>query len=173
MSAHWLAQAINDQAMWYAGYMAELYKANKVAKRLNVPEGVTGFLSVASPGSARLSRIVLRAEGDQLGETARTLLPLVGTFKKSFDTNYGTMELTGVVDDVEIAITGRPPESCEVERVVEEIEVPTEEAHTEERVSYVMKGDCDPLLKPPEPEPEPELVPEETQSPTEEDVQHA
>ncbi len=106
-----------------------------------------------------------------MGETARILLPLVGTFKKSFDTDYGTMELTGVVDGVEIAIIGSPPEACKVERVVEEIDIPAEEAHTEERVSYVMKGDCDPLFKPPEPEPK--TVPEQTQSPTEEDTQHA
>lgn len=168
MSIKWLEQDLNNQAMRYAGYMAELYKTHKVARKLTVPEGVFGFVSIATPGYGRLSRIVLRAEGDLLGETGRILLPLVGKFKKSFDGEYGTMELTSVIDDVEIAIVGRPPETCEIERVVEEIEVPAEEAHTEERISYVMKGNCDPLFEPPELEPE--TVPEQTQSPTEENV---
>ncbi len=167
----WLQDVVKDQGMWYGGYLAEVFRIWKVGQKLPLPDDTYGYLSINHPGGDRPSEIIIRVDGEKMGETARALLPVVGSFKKKFDESDGDLELVGTLDGITVTISGKPPESCTVEKVVEEIEVPAEEAHTEKVTRYVMTGDCDPLLKPPEPEPE--TVPEETQSPTEEDVQHA
>ena len=83
-----------------------------------------------------------------LAECARLLLPKVGRFEKSFDENTNEIVLTAEYRGVTIILKDRTPETCTVERIEEEVEIPetVTPAHTEKRVKYALKGDCDPLL---------------------------
>jgi hypothetical protein len=166
-----LLTEVSRKTSWFAGYLSELYRLKAVAKKLDVPEGVDAYLDVNQPDGPSPSEIVFWVSGEQMAETARALLPAVGKFAKKFDETTGQLSLLADLDGIRISLEGAPPSTCTVEKVVEEIEVPAKEAHTEKTTRYVMVGDCDPLLKPPEPEPV--TVPEDDQSPTEEDTQHA
>jgi len=83
-----------------------------------------------------------------LGDAARILLPKVHKWDKSFDETQNKIRLTAKFMGVDVILEDAPPETCTVEKVEEEIEVPEKvvPAHTEKKVRYVLKGDCDPLL---------------------------
>lgn len=83
-----------------------------------------------------------------LRDAALALLPKVGKWEKSFDPVNNLVILTAYYKDVRLRLTDAPPSTCTVEKVEEEVEVPEKvtPAHTEKKVRYVLKGDCDPLL---------------------------
>lgn len=84
-----------------------------------------------------------------LADCAKLLLPKVGKWEKSFDETTNEIVLKTEYKGVRIQLRDRTPETCTVEKVEETVEVPEETiaAHTETRVRYVLKGDCDPLLE--------------------------
>ena len=83
-----------------------------------------------------------------LADAARVLMPKVGRLEKSFDEDKNKIRLTGVYNGVRVILEDTPPSTCTVEKIEEEVEVPEQviEAHTEKKVRYVLKGDCDPLM---------------------------
>lgn len=83
-----------------------------------------------------------------LADAARLLMPKIGKWKKSFDEESNLLKLEGEYKGVRIILQDTPPETCTVEKIEEEVEVPEQviAAHTETKVRYVLKGDCDPLL---------------------------
>ena len=83
-----------------------------------------------------------------LGSIAHKMLPMVGKFTKGFDEERNKITLTATYKGIKIVLSDQTPDTCHVEKVVEEVEVPEKviPAHTEKRVKYVLAGDCDPLM---------------------------
>jgi hypothetical protein len=83
-----------------------------------------------------------------LSEAMRLLLPKVGKFEKSYDSEKNLLKLTANFKGVRIILEDTPPETCHVEKVEYEEEIPehVEPARTVKKVKYNLVGDCDPLL---------------------------
>ena len=107
------------------------------------PRHTPGLAFVGGKGGPE---IVVTETTPTLAEAARILLPKIGTFQKSFNERENQIVLTGTYNGVDIILHDKPPETCTVETVEEEVEVAAVPAHVEKRVRYVLKGDCDPLL---------------------------
>lgn len=84
-----------------------------------------------------------------LSEAARVLLPKIGHLDKSYDEDNNKILLTGSYRGVRIILEDTPPETCTVEKVEEEVEVPEKviAAHTKKRTRFKLVGDCEPLMK--------------------------
>ena len=96
-----------------------------------------------------------------LADAAKALISKVGAFRKSFDDKNNIIRLTAVYKGVEIRLEDKPPDTCTVERVEEEVKVAEQviPAHVEKLVRWVMTGDCDPLMEDAAPTPEPQETP--------------
>jgi hypothetical protein len=83
-----------------------------------------------------------------IGDAAQVLLPKVGKWTKSFDEANNLIRLTGEFKGVRIVLQDKPPDTCKVHKIEEDVEVPEKvvPAHTEKKIHYVMEGDCDPLM---------------------------
>lgn len=150
-----LMEQVIEQMTWHVRYLHSVEMLRRAAEKIGplLPGGTGTYVNASlSPGD---SKIHIYADGAELGEIARALLPLVGEFKKNFDSSYGKFELTAVFQEIPVVITGTPPSTCQMEVEEEEVTIPAEEERTETRRRFVLKGDCDPLLAPREHEPAP------------------
>lgn len=72
----------------------------------------------------------------------KRLLPLVGTFEKTFNEYGGRFAYSGMHNGIKLTVTTNPTSACRIEKQEVEETVTT----VEKRVKYVLVGDCDPLL---------------------------
>jgi hypothetical protein len=150
---------------WAAESQAKTYQIYNVADELgllDVPDddyyadfsiyGDTPYIRLAffdrNAISVAFEHVV--TESAQLMATkAKELLPKVGEFGKRFSNTDNRLQLVASYKGVEIILEAKPPHTCTVETVTEEVEVPEQviPARKETRTRYVLKGDCDPLMK--------------------------
>jgi hypothetical protein len=101
-----------------------------------------------APGVGRLA-MQLTDTTPLLGHIASKILPNVGKFIKGFDEQRNRLTLTATYNGIKIILTDEPPNTCHVEKVIEEVVVPERviPEHTEKRVRYQLSGDCDPIME--------------------------
>ena len=149
----------------YAESIARIYTLGKIGKELElntVLEGVDCYVSLnlySTPPEVEItlwSSIGMKENFELTKSTplklvVRHLLPKVHEFDKSFDETRNQLKYTAVYKDVRVVLISSPPNTCKIEKVEEEVEVPevVTPVHTEKKVRYVMMGDCDPLLSEP------------------------
>ena len=83
-----------------------------------------------------------------LGDAAKVLLPKIGRFEKGYDARNNLLTLTAHYKGVRIVLKDTPPDTCTVEKVEEEEELPASPAYTRTVTRYRLIGDCNPLLGP-------------------------
>ena len=145
------------EADFWADFGQTEYFAGKAVEGLYIklePKNVPGIAWTMEGGETSLSVVDTTPT---LGDAARVLLYKVGKWTKEFDGDNNRIRLIGEYKGVRIILEDTPPETCTVEKIEEEVEVPEKviPAHKEIKTRFVLKGDCDPLLTEREVQPEP------------------
>jgi hypothetical protein len=77
------------------------------------------------------------------GDIVRKYLPLVGKFEKGYGEMSDSVILRGESAEFVLAIWGKRPETCRVEVIEEDVDVPM---HREVQKKFRLVGNCGPVL---------------------------
>lgn len=143
-----------------AAKVAQLQAAADAIGLADVLEDIDGYIyfsAYAEPmrievnlySSHGLTQTFELTESNPLQVVARRLLPKAGKLTKGFDETANKLTLSVLSDGIAVVFSMSTPAACTVEAVTEEVEVEEKviPAHTEKKTRYVLKGDCEPLMK--------------------------
>lgn len=149
-----VAEELNETIRYHAESIGEYVILKKIAEELGLQ--ADSVSSYPHPYEGKNAYVVLHYYGwgtsessEQAAAMAKQILPKVGRIEKSFNEDTRDMEMRCTYKGIDIILRFSTPNTCTVEKVEEEVEVPevpAVPAHTEKKVRYVLKGDCDPLM---------------------------